>query len=49
MPVLITYFVHGTTIDNEKKISSGWHDGKITRPNSTPIVNNILDYKPNFV
>jgi len=24
MAVKITYFVHGTTIDNEKEISSGW-------------------------
>ncbi|MEA3414268.1 MAG: histidine phosphatase family protein [Nanoarchaeota archaeon] len=26
MVVKITYFVHGTTIDNEKHISSGWKD-----------------------
>ena len=26
MPVHITYFVHGTTIDNENHISSGWKD-----------------------
>lgn len=26
MPIAITYFVHGTTIDNEKNISSGWSD-----------------------
>ena len=26
MSVLITYFVHGTTIDNERHISSGWKD-----------------------
>lgn len=26
MSVTITYFVHGTTMDNEKKISSGWND-----------------------
>lgn len=26
MAIKITYFVHGTTTDNEKKISSGWHD-----------------------
>jgi len=26
MSVKITYFVHGTTIDNEKDISSGWSD-----------------------
>ena len=24
MSIKITYFVHGTTVDNEKKISSGW-------------------------
>jgi len=26
MSVKITYFVHGTTTDNEKNISSGWND-----------------------
>src|SRR3989344_2443778 len=26
MTVKITYFVHGTTTDNEKEISSGWYD-----------------------
>lgn len=26
MAIEITYFVHGTTTDNEKEISSGWHD-----------------------
>lgn len=26
MSVKITYFVHGTTTDNEKEISSGWND-----------------------
>lgn len=26
MSVAITYFVHGTTTDNEKEISSGWFD-----------------------
>ena len=26
MSVNITYFVHGTTVDNENKISSGWSD-----------------------
>ena len=26
MTVQITYFVHGTTTDNEKHISSGWND-----------------------
>jgi broad specificity phosphatase PhoE len=26
MAIKITYFVHGTTMDNEKEISSGWSD-----------------------
>lgn len=26
MAVKITYFVHGTTMDNENNISSGWLD-----------------------
>ncbi len=26
MPIKITYFVHGTTTDNAKEISSGWSD-----------------------
>lgn len=26
----ITYFVHGTTIDNEKNISSGWKDAELS-------------------
>ncbi len=26
MSTKITYFVHGTTTDNEKEISSGWFD-----------------------
>lgn len=26
MSVKITYFVHGTTTDNEKRISEGWRD-----------------------
>lgn len=30
MSVTITYFVHGTTIDNEKKISSGWKDVELS-------------------
>lgn len=28
--VLITYFAHGTTFDNEKEISSGWSDADIS-------------------
>lgn len=30
MAVRITYFVHGTTTDNEKEISSGWHDAELS-------------------
>lgn len=30
MSVYITYFVHGTTFDNEKEISSGWHDVELS-------------------
>ena len=26
MPIVITYFPHGATADNENKISSGWSD-----------------------
>ncbi|EKE05987.1 MAG: hypothetical protein ACD_19C00129G0002 [uncultured bacterium] len=30
MAVDITYFVHGTTTDNEKDISSGWYDVELS-------------------
>ena len=30
MSVKITYFVHGTTTDNEKEISSGWKDVELS-------------------
>lgn len=30
MSVKITYFVHGTTTDNEKEISSGWSDAPLS-------------------
>jgi alpha-ribazole phosphatase/probable phosphoglycerate mutase len=30
VPITITYFVHGTTTDNEKGISSGWADVDIS-------------------
>lgn len=30
MAIKITYFVHGTTIDNEKEISSGWSDVELS-------------------
>jgi broad specificity phosphatase PhoE len=28
--VTITYFVHGTTTDNEKDVSSGWYDAELS-------------------
>lgn len=31
MAVKITYFVHGTTTDNEKEVSSGWYDVKLSK------------------
>lgn len=30
MSVQITYFVHGTTTDNEKNISTGWNHGELS-------------------
>lgn len=30
MPVKITYFVHGTTTDNENNVSSGWSDVELS-------------------
>jgi broad specificity phosphatase PhoE len=30
MSVAITYFVHGTTTDNEREISSGWNDVELS-------------------
>jgi broad specificity phosphatase PhoE len=30
MPVQITYFVHGTTTDNERHVSSGWRDVELS-------------------
>lgn len=30
MAVNIIYFVHGTTTDNEKGVSSGWHDVELS-------------------
>lgn len=29
MPLKITYFVHGTTVDNENHLSSGWNDTEL--------------------
>lgn len=31
MVVKITYFVHGTTTDNEKDLATGWQDGKLSQ------------------
>lgn len=31
MSINITYFVHGTTTDNEKEISSGWKDVELSQ------------------
>ncbi len=31
MSVKITYFVHGTTVDNENRISSGWKDTELSQ------------------
>ena len=30
MSVKITYFVHGTTVDNENNKSSGWNDAQLS-------------------
>src|SRR3989338_5572735 len=30
MPIKITYFVHGTSVDNAKEISSGWSDAELS-------------------
>ena len=30
-PVHITYYVHGTTVDNEKGLASGWHDCPLSK------------------
>ena len=49
MSVTITYFVHGTTTDNEKHISSGWKDVDISelgikQSKELPLLNtNIFD------
>ena len=31
MTIKITYFVHGTTTDNEKDLASGWFDCKLSK------------------
>lgn len=30
MPVKITYFVHGTTTDNERDLATGWRGGELS-------------------
>jgi probable phosphoglycerate mutase len=30
MPITLAYFVHSTTADNEKHISSGWNDVELS-------------------
>jgi alpha-ribazole phosphatase/probable phosphoglycerate mutase len=30
MPVKITYFVHSTTLDNERNIATGWAPGRLS-------------------
>jgi broad specificity phosphatase PhoE len=35
MPVNITYFVHGTTVENEKNASSGWSDVELSELGKT--------------
>jgi len=30
MPIKITYFVHGTTTDNEKDLATGWSPGELS-------------------
>ncbi len=46
MPIKITYFVHGTTTDNEKDISSGWSDVELSQKGiqqSVDLKNQIKD------
>lgn len=48
MAVKITYFVHGTTTDNEKEISSGWFDVGLSElgvKQSMDLKNQIKDKK----
>ncbi|MFA5926045.1 MAG: histidine phosphatase family protein [Parcubacteria group bacterium] len=30
MPIKITYFVHGTTLDNEQDLATGWQPGELS-------------------
>ena len=48
MAVKITYFIHGTTTDNEKEISSGWFDVGLSElgvKQSTELKDKIKDKK----
>lgn len=48
MPITITYFVHGTTTDNEAHISSGWSDCNLSslgRKQSIELKDKIKDKK----
>lgn len=45
MSTRITYFVHGTTTDNENRISSGWYDSELseTGKNQALKLKNVID------
>ena len=48
MAVQITYFVHGTTTDNEKDVSSGWGDAELSElgvRQSIELKNQVRDRK----
>lgn len=52
MVIKITYFVHGTTTDNEKEISSGWHDADLSElgiKQSIELKNQIKDKRFDIV
>lgn len=48
MPIQITYFVHGTTMDNELGISSGWKDVGLSElgiSQSKELASKVIDKK----
>ena len=48
MPIKITYFVHGTTTDNEKGLATGWADGELSalgQQQSTELKKIVADKK----
>jgi len=52
MSINITYFVHGTTTDNEKEISSGWSDVELSdlgRKQSKDLAEKVKDRVFDFV